>query len=370
MLIVSIILFLSIIPKNFGIVFEGKLADFQQWQFISRFSFHSENSSFQYELAFPENVGDLNLNAYWDAPEAWDVGYTTLKETCQEKHAFIQTLSSAQTYPLSTYWNGWCRSMDMRNFRFPIKLPQPDQASRMQSDRRLPSNQTKKPEVVVSGNDYAPSLESFSSSVLNRVFSVYLGSVKYNASGLSPKWTFCKSPRLNFRPGHVSWWFFALENCKSALPELNGRKPTPPGVDIFYRLDLENGQVGTNLFRLHFPVEEFGTLEITIIFWMTSAGTLFLGIWLILIACRGKGTKMPLYLFGIILLLNFCKWLFSLTWAFHLANTGVKLTVAIVLSNVYSMLLAESWTVPIYCVEYVCHDVCNVWTHIMHLCPA
>ncbi|VDL94449.1 unnamed protein product [Schistocephalus solidus] len=29
--------------------------------------------------ATSSNFGDLNLNAYWDAPEAWDVGYTTLK---------------------------------------------------------------------------------------------------------------------------------------------------------------------------------------------------------------------------------------------------------------------------------------------------
>ncbi|BHF83503.1 hypothetical protein SprV_0902664600 [Sparganum proliferum] len=301
--------------------------------------------------SFKHNAGDLNLNAYWDAPQAWDVGYTTLKETCQEKHAFIQTLSSSQTYPLSTYWNGWCRSIDMRNFRFPIKLPQLGQENRLQNDRRPLSNQTKKTEITVSGNDYAQSLDSISSLVLNRVFNAYAG-----GSGLSPKWTFCRSPRMSFRPGHVSWWFFAVENCKSTISDMNGRKPTPPSVDVFYRLDLENGQVGTNIFRLHFAVEEFGILEINIIFWMTSAGTLFLGIWLILIACKGKGTKVPLYLFGITLLLNFSKWLFSLTWAFHLANIGVKLTVAEVLSDILGsvsssalvallMLLASGYTV-------------------------
>ncbi len=50
---------------------------------------------------------------------------------------------------------------------------------------------------------------------------------------------------------------------------------------VFYKLEMQNGKGSGNLFRRQFSVDEFGSLETALIFWVASIATLFIGGWII-----------------------------------------------------------------------------------------
>ncbi|VDO11969.1 unnamed protein product [Rodentolepis nana] len=259
-------------------------------------------------------AGILSLNAYWNAPEIWNVAYTS-KMTCEEKLTILQNFSPNQKFQLSAEDSAWCEYVDLRNYAHPFELPDFQEAeggmvepiveiaSRYQNHSRYDY-----PRLL-----YTFPLESHHSSILQSAFYFY----RYNPD-ISPNWIYCKSPKITFTPGKISWFFFALDSCKEVLKGKSNENPIP----VFYRLEMQNGKGDGNLFRRHFSLDDFGSLETVLIFWVASIASLFIGGWIAIMNKDKKHLRYPLLLFLCVLLFSFIKHLFALMCLGHLSNVG------------------------------------------------
>lgn len=52
---------------------------FQNWAFIARFCFLSEEGQFQYEVEYDQDQGVVNLLLYYDSDTQWPAVYKTNK---------------------------------------------------------------------------------------------------------------------------------------------------------------------------------------------------------------------------------------------------------------------------------------------------
>lgn len=59
------------------VAFKKKL--FQNWAFLTRFCFLSEEGQFEYQIDFNEDQGDLNLLLYYDTDDQWPAVYKSNK---------------------------------------------------------------------------------------------------------------------------------------------------------------------------------------------------------------------------------------------------------------------------------------------------
>uniref|UniRef100_A0A5K3FHX1 GpcrRhopsn4 domain-containing protein n=1 Tax=Mesocestoides corti TaxID=53468 RepID=A0A5K3FHX1_MESCO len=311
--------FIILIKENFAIVYEGNLFHVENWNFVSRFCFIKDTSSLQFELIYPEVLGSLSLDAFWDAPEIWDVAYTS-RMTCREKITLLQGFSPNQKFLLSAEENGWCQHVDFRNFDHPFEVPdfresESGMVSRLvEVDTRYRNHSRHDHPRQL----YAFSLESYQSSILQSAYARY--QIMPDAS---PNWVYCKSPEISFTPGKISWWFFALDSCKESFQDNKGGRLGEDPI-VYYRLEMQNGKGGGNLFTRHFSVDEFGSLETVLIFWVASIGTLFIGGWILITEKNTKILRIHFALFGGVLLFAFLKWLSALMCLGHLSNTGHK----------------------------------------------
>lgn len=88
MLVKKLILFILI---HFGSAkyIEGELFTYENWAFIARFCFLSEDGQFEYYFEYNEDQGTPNLLLYYDTDDQWAAVYKTTR-TCQEKEAVLK----------------------------------------------------------------------------------------------------------------------------------------------------------------------------------------------------------------------------------------------------------------------------------------
>uniref|UniRef100_A0A6P7GNK5 Transmembrane protein 145-like n=1 Tax=Diabrotica virgifera virgifera TaxID=50390 RepID=A0A6P7GNK5_DIAVI len=67
---------------------EGVIKTRENWAFIARFCFLSEEGQFEYEIDFNEDQGDPNLLLYYDTDDQWMAVYKTNK-TCEERESVL-----------------------------------------------------------------------------------------------------------------------------------------------------------------------------------------------------------------------------------------------------------------------------------------
>lgn len=73
---------------------------FQNWAFLARFCFLTEQGTFRYEFDLGGGENHLNILLYYDAPDQWPSIYPTNK-TCEEREAILRG-GIGQIVPLST----------------------------------------------------------------------------------------------------------------------------------------------------------------------------------------------------------------------------------------------------------------------------
>ncbi|XP_030747654.1 transmembrane protein 145-like [Sitophilus oryzae] len=67
---------------------EGTLKTNENWAFLARFCFLSQEGEFEYVIDYNEDQGDLNLLLYYDTEDQWPSVYKSNK-TCEEKEAVL-----------------------------------------------------------------------------------------------------------------------------------------------------------------------------------------------------------------------------------------------------------------------------------------
>ncbi|VUZ39941.1 unnamed protein product, partial [Hymenolepis diminuta] len=85
---------------------------------------------------------------------------------------------------------------------------------------------------------------------------------------------------------------------------------------------MQNGKGDGNIFRRHFSLDDFGSLETVLIFWVTSIASLFIGGWIAIMNKDKRHLRYLLLLFFCVLLFAFLKHLFALMCFGHLSNVG------------------------------------------------
>ncbi|KAL5961163.1 hypothetical protein TSMEX_011116 [Taenia solium] len=199
--------------------------------------------------------------------------------TCEEKLILLQNFSPNQKFLLSAEENSWCEHVDLRNFVHPFELPDFREAESGMVERmvEIDSRYRNHSRHDFPRQLYTFPLESHHSSILQSVYSLYRSD-----SSVSPNWVYCKSPDIAFTPGKISWFFFALDSCKTKEPfKENGKENYQP---VYYRLEMQNGKGVMSKDKSHL--------------------------------------RYPLLLFFGIFLFAFLKWLFALMCMGHLSNAG------------------------------------------------
>lgn len=79
---------------------QGKCMFFQNWAFLARFCFLTEQGTFNYEFELSGQESDLKILLYYDAPHQWPSIYPSNK-TCYEKEEILKN-GIGQIVPLST----------------------------------------------------------------------------------------------------------------------------------------------------------------------------------------------------------------------------------------------------------------------------
>ncbi|VDM18543.1 unnamed protein product [Hydatigera taeniaeformis] len=164
-----------------------------------------------------------------------------------------------QKFSLSAEESSWCEHVDLRNFAHPFELPDFREAESGMVERmmKIDSHYRNHSRHDFPRQLYTFPLESHHSTILQAVYSLYRSD-----SSVSPNWVYCKSPDITFVPGKISWFFFALDSCRTEEPfKENGKENFRP---VYYRLEMQNGKGGGNLFRRHFSLDDFGICNPTI----------------------------------------------------------------------------------------------------------
>ncbi|EUB55110.1 Transmembrane protein [Echinococcus granulosus] len=180
---------LSLIKEYSAIIYEGSLYHDKELNYLSRFCYHKHESLLRFEIVYPEILGLVFLNAYWNAPEIWDVAYTS-RMTCDEKLILLQNFSPNQKFSLSAEESSWCEHVDLRNFAHPFELPDFHEAKSGIVERMVEIDPRYRNH---SRHDFPRQLytfpiESHHSSILQSVYSLYRSD-----SSVSPNWVYLTS---------------------------------------------------------------------------------------------------------------------------------------------------------------------------------
>ncbi|XP_068901346.1 transmembrane protein 145-like isoform X1 [Tenebrio molitor] len=265
---------------------EGEIHTNDNWAFLARFCFLSEEGQFEYFLEFNEDQGVPNLLLYYDTDDQWPAVYKTTK-TCYEKeavlhveqnqiinltttHVYLKQLSGCAIKPVvpptlrptaastKPTTRRTARTRKVQN-RTPIKtvtveLPTP-----------RPTTPTYDPSTVTFEEEFG-STTADPKSQWESVFETSPATpptkapIKKRAVRPSPpvqRWTGrtvnCHNAR-KFRSARERWWFIALSNC-------NGTR----GINVKYKILMTNGPPG-DYWHEHFSADEFYILPILMAF--------------------------------------------------------------------------------------------------------
>ncbi|XP_076621963.1 transmembrane protein 145 isoform X2 [Colletes latitarsis] len=94
------IVFLFLFTYSETKILQGRLVTRENWAFLARFCFLTEQGTFRYEFEFGNEENDLKILLYYDAPDQWQSIYPSNK-TCIEKEAILWD-GIGQIVPLST----------------------------------------------------------------------------------------------------------------------------------------------------------------------------------------------------------------------------------------------------------------------------
>ncbi|KAK4467868.1 hypothetical protein MN116_008787 [Schistosoma mekongi] len=311
----SVLIHLTLLITSLDIyyteIFTG-IADLNyQSDYFTKFCFLSSNSSIQFEFAFLEDILPVKLKSFWDAPRMWLAASQRPLISCSKRQALLNSLSSNQLFHLDPFMDGWCQRISLSNKIYSELM----QISYQQSiDWRtimtmiiakitgyfnrlieltkvnLPINYTLNNLTIVkplinmttthSYNIHSyQSIESSLPDVITMAWLYYTSTMNQNRqqqSFILSQWIYCQSPNIQFIVNRPSWWFFTFDNCNehkinNIIENSMKSQQIYTRNKIAYRLTLRNGE-NNDVFHEHFSSQEFGKLEIDLIFFILLGG--------------------------------------------------------------------------------------------------
>ncbi|XP_074040351.1 transmembrane protein 145 [Leptinotarsa decemlineata] len=372
-----------------GKYIEGVLKTSENWAFLTRFCFLSENGEFEYEIEFNEDLGDLNLLLYYDTDDQWPSVYKSNK-TCEQKESVLNR-GQNQIVNLTAYLEVY-RDLSGCYFaqepRTTIKtytivvptLPSVNRTVRTEttmlhtvdtlasstveeassteysSSQFYSSKNVEDTSTVSTTNSY--SSENFYEHELMKetteiAFSLESkdDSTKQYSLGTTQEHLIKKRSlpnsshrRINyirrgrtitchnsrrFRSSRERWWFIAVSNC-------DGTK----GIDIKYKILMTNGAPG-DYWHEHFSADEFYILPVLMAF-AVSYSFLMLGIVVCSIELKSRQLLHTTYkIFVLSVVLQLFGIMFVSSCYLKLAMTGF---IAVKVKRLGMMLMGASET--------------------------
>nr|CAI5836657.1 unnamed protein product [Callosobruchus analis] len=273
---------------------EGVLRTRENWAFLARFCFLSQEGQFEYEIEYNEDQGDINLLLYYDTEDQWPAVYKSNK-TCQQKESVLSREQN-QIINLTT----WSFAEREQSGCFFLHQTEPKTTSTaIISVPTLPTTKVKGERTNIptlslpdvndtttessyyddsnytttefytteyDGNNTAtvedfnttdnPFVEVFETQQTTFIDSKvpikkrYVKSYWYVRSGRT---VHCHNAR-RFRSSRRRWWFIAVSNCNSTT-----------GINLRYRILMTNGGPG-DFWHEHFSADEFYILPVLVAF--------------------------------------------------------------------------------------------------------
>ncbi|XP_017786554.1 PREDICTED: transmembrane protein 145-like [Nicrophorus vespilloides] len=248
---------------------EGELNTSENWAFIARFCFLSEEGQYEYYIEYEEDQGEPNLLLYYDADTQWPAVYKSAK-TCREKESVLR-IEQNQIINLTTRY-------PFRDVAGCIATPQPGFTSKPSYTLIVPTLATRKTKKTTTTSitttspvnvtfDYFVELNQ--TSISNEIdyekmnydnestsvpteITTTKAPIKKRATG-GGRTIMCRNSR-RFRSARERWWFIAISNCNASK-----------GIHIKYRILMTNGPPG-DYWHEHFSADEFYVLPVLMAF--------------------------------------------------------------------------------------------------------
>ncbi|CAH8636606.1 hypothetical protein MS3_00009701 [Schistosoma haematobium] len=294
-------------------IFSG-IADLNhESDYFAKFCFLSSNSSIQFEFAFLENTLPVKLKSFWDAPGMWLAASQRPLFSCFKKQALLNSLSANQLFHLDPFMDRWCQRISLSDKIYdelmivsneePIswasvmttmikkisgyfnrleEIPErksPTNHTSYNGTTALPLNEVNLTDLI-SVREYQQSRTWFP-EVITMAWSYFKSNIRNEQdSFVLSQWIYCQSPNIPLIVNRPSWWFFTFDSCNELKLDnmietsMKSQQLYTKNNKIAYRLTLKNGENG-DLFHEHFSSQEFGKLEIDLLFFILL-GSLFI----------------------------------------------------------------------------------------------
>ncbi|VDO47136.1 unnamed protein product [Schistosoma margrebowiei] len=206
--------------------------------------------------------------------------------SCFKKQALLNSLSANQLFHLDPFMDRWCQRISLSDKIYDelmvISNEKPiSWASIMTTVIKkitFPLNEVNLTDLI-SVREYQQSRTWFP-EVITMAWSYFKSSIRNEQdSFVLSQWIYCQSPNIPLIVNRPSWWFFTFDSC-NALKLDNMIETSMKSQQLYtknkiaYRLTLKNGENG-DLFHEHFSSQEFGKLEIDLLFFILL-GSLFI----------------------------------------------------------------------------------------------
>ncbi|CAH8603133.1 unnamed protein product [Heterobilharzia americana] len=283
--------------------------------YFAKFCFLSTNSSIRFEFAFLEEILPLKMKTFWDSPRMWSAASQRPLVSCAKRQALLNSLSANQLFHLDPYMDGWCQRISLSDKIYNeliqssyeetsidwvsimnkviTKISEYFKKSEESIEIKLPSNNiTYNMTTAASTLMEMNKTESIKTTerkkstfwfpeVLKMAWSNFKSNIDNDQQSMViSQWIYCQSANIPLIVKKPSWWFFTFDSCNEPLlnneiKSLRKSQYTNIRNKIAYRITLRNGEYG-HYFREHFSTQEFGKLEIDLVFFLFLAWLFFM----------------------------------------------------------------------------------------------
>ncbi|EFA08479.2 transmembrane protein 145 isoform X1 [Tribolium castaneum] len=256
---------------------EGEIHTSDNWAFLARFCFLSEDGQFEYFLEFSDEQGNPNLLLYYDTDDQWPAVYKTNKN-CYEKEAVLH-VEQNQIINLTTTNRFYQELSGCTSKPSPLPTPKPKPSTTL-----LPKKATKsrklRPTTTIKTTTIALPTPRTTPTTTEDVTTKFVEDFNYTTLDLKSQWEHIEitkapikkravrpppTPQIRgntimchnarkFRSARERWWFIALSNC-------NGTR----GIHVKYKILMTNGPPG-DYWHEHFSADEFYILPVLMAF--------------------------------------------------------------------------------------------------------
>ena len=84
----------------------GDVAANENWKYLAKYCFSSQNGKFEYDISYEANFGTLNLGLYYGKSDQWDrvYGNNSDLKTCKEKISVLK-VNRKNSFDFLVYYN-------------------------------------------------------------------------------------------------------------------------------------------------------------------------------------------------------------------------------------------------------------------------